>query len=286
MSPPRVLRTSTRYFRIFDFNKIRPTLQHHAARSPTHTFRPRTTSWKSSAAIKSSTPATALVGLAGILIGTIELNRPRRQASHIEDDTAIQEDWLARNSYHLEDAFIYPQLSEKEKTRLIILEPGKPDDDLKCHLKPVDVLQDYEYEALSYTWGEELEEYFIECSGSKINLTANLDAALRQLRYTDNARVIWVDAICIDQNNETEKSRQVGIMQEIYANAKQVVVWLGPGAEEDARAFGCLKRLLTQLDGAYASRFLAGLGWYRDKVGKYSQEERIGPCSLTWSISN
>ncbi|OCK74060.1 HET-domain-containing protein [Lepidopterella palustris CBS 459.81] len=176
--------------------------------------------------------------------------------------------YLARKPCHPKDAFNYPRLSHDEKTRLIILEPGEPEDDLQCHIKHVHSLQDQEYEALSYAWSEESKEHSIVCSGRKLRLTANLDAALRQLRFVDGVRVLWVDAICINQNDEAEKSRQVRIMQEIYANAKQVVVWLGSGTEQDDRALGCLKNISTRMGGEYASRFLARLGWYRARSGR------------------
>ncbi|KAH7409121.1 heterokaryon incompatibility protein-domain-containing protein [Cadophora sp. MPI-SDFR-AT-0126] len=162
----------------------------------------------------------------------------------------------------------YPRLSENEKTRLIILEPGEPTDELRCHLKPICSLYDHEYEALSYVWGEESSEHTIQCSGMKIQITANLDDALRQLRYIDRSRLLWVDAISINQHDLAERSRQVRIMQEIYANAAQVVIWLGRAAEGDARAFASLQALKSVLIGQDDSWFLVRLGWYRDKTGK------------------
>ncbi|PVH78200.1 hypothetical protein DL98DRAFT_377834, partial [Cadophora sp. DSE1049] len=125
----------------------------------------------------------------------------------------------------------YPRLSENERTRLIILEPGEPTDELRCHLKHICSLQDHDYEALSYAWGVESLEHTIQCSGMKIQITANLDDALRQLRYPDRPRLLWVDAISINQDDLAERSRQVRIMREIYTNAAQVVIWLGPAAE-------------------------------------------------------
>jgi hypothetical protein len=164
--------------------------------------------------------------------------------------------------------FTYRRLSEKEKTRLLVLEPGKFGDELKGKLKHVRSLQDHEYEALSYVWGDTSGTHTLECSGMGIRLTANLDAALRTLRFQDNPRTLWVDAICINQKNVFERSRQVRNMQEIYANAKQVLVWLGEESQKDAFAFYSLRQLQHQLTNRGESWFLIRLGWYRDKSGK------------------
>lgn len=165
-------------------------------------------------------------------------------------------------------SFAYPHLSENEKTRILILEPGKFGDELKGSLKHVRSLQDHDYEALSYVWGETSGTHTMTCSGMEIQITANLDAALRALRFADKPRTLWVDAICINQKNVVERGRQVRDMQEIYANAKQVVVWLGEAARKDALAFDSLRRLQYQLTGQDESWFLIRLGWYRDKTGR------------------
>jgi hypothetical protein len=99
-------------------------------------------------------------------------------------------------------------------------------------------------------------------------ITSNLEAALQQLRLVDEPRVLWIDAICINQDDVHERSRQVWIMQEIYAKARQVIVWLGPEREDDNRAFASLESLRSQLDGQENSWFLVGLGWWRARSGK------------------
>lgn len=125
----------------------------------------------------------------------------------------------------------------------MILEPGEADDELECHLKHIRSLQDHEYEALSYVWGEASTKHVIHCSGMNIQMTANLEGAWRQLGYANRPRVLWVDAICTNQDDKAERSRQVRKMQEIYADATQVVVWLGRSADGDARAFASFQKL-------------------------------------------
>jgi len=147
----------------------------------------------------------------------------------------------------------------------MILYPGKPDDKLRCHLKHICSLQDHDYDALSYVWGELSTKHLVECSKMNIQITANLDSALRQLRYVDKSRAFWVDAVCINQGDKAERSRQVQIMPEIYSNATQVLVWLGCGAEGDSRAFSSLQMLKLVVNDLDESWFLIRLGWYRDR---------------------
>lgn len=68
------------------------------------------------------------------------------------------------------------------------------------------------------------------------DVAGNLAAALRHLRLLDNARNLWVDAVCIDQRNLQERSEQVSQMDKIYQSADTVHVWLGPAADGSDRA--------------------------------------------------
>lgn len=83
------------------------------------------------------------------------------------------------------------------------------------------------YEALSYTWGDEESACWILLDGLPFHIRPNLRHALRRLRQPRHTRVIWVDAICIDQTGTDEKSVQVLMMGRIYAGARRVVAWLG-----------------------------------------------------------
>lgn len=86
----------------------------------------------------------------------------------------------------------------------------------------------YSYEALSYVWGKSSGKCTITLDGKKgVPVTDNLYAALRRLRRPDRRRVLWVDAVCIDQKNVVERNWQVQMMGRIYSNAARVVVWLG-----------------------------------------------------------
>jgi hypothetical protein len=61
----------------------------------------------------------------------------------------------------------------------------------------------------------------------EIRITENLHRALLFLRDPDVPRILWIDAVCIDQSNRAEKALQIPLMTEIYAKATRVIVWLG-----------------------------------------------------------
>ena len=82
------------------------------------------------------------------------------------------------------------------------------------------------YEALSYTWGTASESRCIRINQSFCaRVRLNLYTALRALRQ-DYARVLWIDALCINQEDNVEKSQQVLMMHKIFATAREVIVWL------------------------------------------------------------
>lgn len=58
-------------------------------------------------------------------------------------------------------------------------------------------------------------------------MTVNLESALRHLRYAFVSRLLWVDALCINQNNNHEKTHQVKLMGDIYRRTRQGLIWLG-----------------------------------------------------------
>jgi hypothetical protein len=94
-----------------------------------------------------------------------------------------------------------------------------------------------EYDALSYTWGETsiMSAQKIEIDGNKNFLvTPNACQALKDIRFLDKALMIWVDAICIDQENSIERGAQVQIMSKIYSNANTVRTWLECEIPEEA----------------------------------------------------
>lgn len=89
-----------------------------------------------------------------------------------------------------------------------------------------------EYEALSYTWGDVKDlanRGEILLHGQEHEITQNLESGLRHLRFKDKPRILWADAVCINQTDLDERVQQVSQMHQIYnpGGASHVLVWLG-----------------------------------------------------------
>jgi hypothetical protein len=114
--------------------------------------------------------------------------------------------------------------------------------DLVCSCYSFDIEEAPAYEALSYVWGPLKQPHDVLCNGQAIEIWQSLYAALKRLRLPDSDRIIWTDAICINQRDNAEKSHQVPLMGSIYSKAKKVVVWLGPGTPQETQtAFETLR---------------------------------------------
>ncbi len=131
--------------------------------------------------------------------------------------------------------------------RLVALLPGSTSDVLQCNLIPCDLEDDLDYEALSYSWGSAVDKKPIICDDARLDVTTNLEAALRHLRHGKDPRVFWIDHICINQSDLDEREQQVSIMRDIYSKASGVVVWLGEPAENDKLAFSVCERLVSSI---------------------------------------
>ena len=108
------------------------------------------------------------------------------------------------------------------------------------------------YEALSYTWGGSDKPRSISINKQKLAVTENLYAALLYLRDRSFERILWIDAICINQKDLKEQSHQVQIMAKIYSKAARVLVWLGETANNSEIA---LERLRIAGENGFPDTF-------------------------------
>ncbi|PVH71482.1 HET-domain-containing protein [Cadophora sp. DSE1049] len=104
--------------------------------------------------------------------------------------------------------------------------------------------------ALSYVWGQysEPRDKLLCNDGCAVDITANCRDALQIIRKrkTTGITTIWVDSICINQSDDTEKASQIPNMEEIYSWAEVVYVWLGQGNELSDRENGGFKASFKQ----------------------------------------
>ena len=143
----------------------------------------------------------------------------------------------------------YQRLAGNDSFRLLRLIPNIIGFRLQCLMIEVSLsdLTEYEYLAMSYTWGSPDDKVSIPCgsSGEIVMIPRNLYAALLCLATEPwqgalntgdpigYSLWIWADAICIDQSNLAERGQQVQLMRQIYQSASSVLVWLGPREDTD-----------------------------------------------------
>ncbi|KAK5657904.1 hypothetical protein OQA88_2453 [Cercophora sp. LCS_1] len=137
--------------------------------------------------------------------------------------------------------FEYEPLVEDDEIRLLHLQPGTGEGDVHFSLHTVN-LNDYpSYEALSYCWGDINDTRLAYCEGMSLQITNSLFTALKHLRQSGEARVIWADAVCINQYDIPEKSAQVQLMSRIYSQPTRVLIWLGNDMDDLDGLDECLK---------------------------------------------
>ncbi|ETS77100.1 hypothetical protein PFICI_10974 [Pestalotiopsis fici W106-1] len=115
------------------------------------------------------------------------------------------------------------------RVRLIKLLPGRDNVALRCSFMTVDLYDPLcpEFEALSYAWGSFDLEKYIRVNGKPFEVSNSLHEALLHLRREREPRMLWIDALSINQNDIEERGSQVLLMGHIYSKASKVVVWLG-----------------------------------------------------------
>ncbi|RSL74446.1 hypothetical protein CEP53_000298 [Fusarium sp. AF-6] len=103
------------------------------------------------------------------------------------------------------------------------------------------------YTALSYTWGPPVFEATIECDGHAKRITSGLEAALKQFRQPHDSIMMWIDQICINQDDEAEKKKQIPLMGRIYERARSTVIWLGEAGNGSSSALKLIERITSIL---------------------------------------
>lgn len=103
---------------------------------------------------------------------------------------------------------------------------------LVCTMRTTSISNPEPFIALSYCWGSDQRSHTLSLYGKTFPITSSLNEALRHIRDPARFITIWIDQICINQNDNAEKSAQVGEMRSIYSKCEQVIVWLEPAADD------------------------------------------------------
>ncbi|CAD6441537.1 6927b832-dcdc-49a2-bc78-ac94e166f114-CDS [Sclerotinia trifoliorum] len=171
---------------------------------------------------------------------------------------------------------------DRPAIRLLQLLKGKLTESIRCNLltgwfdEPESIIP---YSALSYTWGGTNKSCEITVDNTTINVTANLYSALMHLRLEDKDRILWIDAICINQDNVQEKIHQICQMDAIYRAAEEVIVWLGNGTKETdfiMNSMVLLQEFCLNHPADWRGAAKVWLQYQQSLTREYHQRSRIG----------
>lgn len=143
-------------------------------------------------------------------------------------------------------------IDAKEQIRIFTLSPSIKDSStnpvidkalIGGSLEAVDRIDKPEYTALSYTWGNDTPLRTILIKGQQFEIITNLHDALTELRQKHKPVRLWIDAICINQKEDSEKNEQVIQMIDIYKAATSVFAWLGCAADDSDTGMKALGKI-------------------------------------------
>ncbi|KAF4445794.1 hypothetical protein F53441_10543 [Fusarium austroafricanum] len=154
---------------------------------------------------------------------------------------------------------ILPSLdSLRSEIRILEIEAGVQGSPIHCKFHVISVDDPMiPYEALSYAWGvnNASSRQTVHVEGKEVEVTESLYGALQRLRLDQQPRYLWIDAICINQADNKEKTQQVSMMCRIYSQCTQCLIWLGPLGE------------VPHHDGQAVTDFLSWLGGSKEQPG-------------------
>lgn len=142
-------------------------------------------------------------------------------------------------------ASVYQQLEDDVTIRVFALQPGEFDDPIDISVRHHNLnTGDISYEALSYVWGDPFWKSAVTIDGQTVGIITNLHVALQYMRQREHPRILWADAVCINQDDVEERGQQIRLMKRIYSEASKVLIWTG--TEDEVRAKALLE-LLVQI---------------------------------------
>ncbi|KAH8652647.1 heterokaryon incompatibility protein-domain-containing protein, partial [Tricladium varicosporioides] len=137
-------------------------------------------------------------------------------------------------------SYTYQQLPSPTAIRILYLLPGNKHDLLSCQLSTCETTAQPDqhslvqhqpipsFEAISYVWGDPEAQEGILCEGKTMMLHQSLANVLRRVRYRHKIRLLWADAVCINQQDNIERGHQVKLMASIYSRASGTLFYITP----------------------------------------------------------
>ncbi|KAI9691972.1 MAG: hypothetical protein M1820_009650 [Bogoriella megaspora] len=135
--------------------------------------------------------------------------------------------------------FLYRNINDSKSLRILRVHGScSVNSPIECDLLERS-LEDKElkYEPISYCWEGQEPTQTLLCEGQDLPVTKNCESALKRFRPTSNneTRLLWIDAVCINQGATRERSHQVKLMGKIFNRADHVLIWLGDSEERNGQ---------------------------------------------------
>lgn len=152
----------------------------------------------------------------------------------------------------------YPKLEGSHQIRLFEVLPGggggrgrgqDGGDVVRGRIVQSNLSRGRSYDAVSYTWADEngdsarTERIYLLDQRATVAVTRNCVAVLKQLRHPKKRRLVWIDAICIDQQSDLDRNHQVSLMAGIYTSARTVIAYTGAATEESNKLFNYMNSI-------------------------------------------
>jgi hypothetical protein len=188
--------------------------------------------------------------------GSRQIRRPQRSLSQVVFDLQPH---LQSPPHPPKNTYVYQPLKEDE-FRLLIVHPGSPGQEMVCVIVTERLESCQSYQALSYRWGNDddnkpvkiitwnspnkTKRTFRDVKVPMLYTRSNLANALQQLRHPRDPVTLYVNALCINHDDQRERFHQSKMTQEIFNKASNVIVWLGPETPASKIAFEFIPKVL------------------------------------------
>lgn len=141
--------------------------------------------------------------------------------------------------------YTYEPIKQRSEIRLLKIQPGEGDDPIRGELVTISTDSQHEYDAVSYTWADETGDatrrFRAFIGAGYVLITGSCQKVLQRIRSFSYAKCVWIDSLCVDQDNLEERGHQVYLMPRIYTRAKKTYVYVGPTTISDERSLEALE---------------------------------------------
>lgn len=175
-----------------------------------------------------------------------------------------------------------PLPNDNDTFRLILIHPAAdPNEKIEVSLVVTELNDRPDYEALSYVWGPHPSNSIVTVKGQELSIRTSLYEFLAVLRDETHGRLVYADAICINQADSREKESQVQMMGRIFQGARLVLSYLGPGDDgTDAVLRGSSKvrtddYTITKEDNSEGER-----GFWREGIFEEAEFDILKPAMV------